>query len=287
MATTDILQFAGSGGANVLSQAAYAALTGTLADGYPSGILTSVLLNKTLRQAVFMAAGLATFCVGQGISVPDDGNLSNLVTELGEAFTAYAVSSGSVGNLAGQVGFAANAAVPASDFGNLIIANAASGSFTLTLPTPVANPGKLFWVTNISGHALNLSTPAGTFAILGSGTNSQSIPNGATALVVSDNGNYEVVYLSTAFDAAGSAATAQTAAESFATSAVSAAVANIATPRDLGSTVLVESASTFTFGTNYAGSAIPSPGPFSGTWNCGGAITLGGGFFGYTFTRIT
>ena len=81
-ASTEILPFAEGGSANVLSQAAYAALTSMLANGFPSGILPSTYLNKVLRQSTFMAAGLAAFCVAQGVSVPDDGNLTNLVSEL-------------------------------------------------------------------------------------------------------------------------------------------------------------------------------------------------------------
>lgn len=85
MATSDILQFAGAGGANVLTQVEYAALTSVLAGGYSSGILDSNLLNKTLRQSSFMSAGLAAFMVNQGISVPDDGNLSALALNIATA----------------------------------------------------------------------------------------------------------------------------------------------------------------------------------------------------------
>ena len=89
MATTDILQFSGGGSANVISQATYAGLTSLLANGFTSGTAQSNQVNKVLRQSSFMAAGLAAFCVAQGISVPDDGNLTNLVTELGQALTAF------------------------------------------------------------------------------------------------------------------------------------------------------------------------------------------------------
>lgn len=102
MATTQILPFttlaAGSGG-NRLSPTAYAALTTLLADGFQSGVAESDQVNTVLAQATFMAAGLANWIVSKGISVPDDGNLSNLVTEIDEAISIasgnYYVDSGS------------------------------------------------------------------------------------------------------------------------------------------------------------------------------------------------
>lgn len=82
MATREILQFAGGGGANVLTQGAYAALTTILANGYPAGILDSNLINKTLRQSNFMAVGLAQALVNAGISVPDDGDVNTLAANI-------------------------------------------------------------------------------------------------------------------------------------------------------------------------------------------------------------
>lgn len=92
MATTQIIPFcteaAGSGG-NRLSPSAWAALTTLLETGFQTGIAQSVQVNTALAQASFMAAGLAAFCVAQGVSVPDDGNLGNLVTEIEDAITAF------------------------------------------------------------------------------------------------------------------------------------------------------------------------------------------------------
>lgn len=84
MATTDILPFctATPGAANCLTPSAYAALTSILADGFVAGTALSIQINTVLRQSSFMAAGVANWLVSQGISVPDDGNLTNLVTEI-------------------------------------------------------------------------------------------------------------------------------------------------------------------------------------------------------------
>ena len=90
-ASTEILQFAGGGGANVLTQANYAALATILENGYPAGILDSNLLNKTLRQSNFMAVGLAGFLVSKGISVPDDGNIAALAANIAAAIAPEAV----------------------------------------------------------------------------------------------------------------------------------------------------------------------------------------------------
>ena len=86
-ATTEILPFANSVGANVIGQNTYAALTELLANGFSTGVAQSNQLNKVWRQSSFMAAGLANFCVSQGVSVPDDGDLSGLVTEITNALT--------------------------------------------------------------------------------------------------------------------------------------------------------------------------------------------------------
>jgi hypothetical protein len=88
MATTDILPYATAGGANVVSQATYAAES-TLGTGMASGIVPSNYFNKILRQSTFMASGLANWMVAQGISVPDDGNMTNLVNEISAALQSF------------------------------------------------------------------------------------------------------------------------------------------------------------------------------------------------------
>ena len=84
MATTDILPFAIGGGANVESQATFAAdpTTGT---GFLTGTASSLKLNKVWRQSSFMAAVIANWEVSMGYNVPDDGNLSNAVTNYNNA----------------------------------------------------------------------------------------------------------------------------------------------------------------------------------------------------------
>lgn len=88
MAATDIIPFATDPGANVESQAAYEADPQT-ATGFVSGTAASSKLNKVWRQSSFMAAGLASFCVAQGVDVPDDGDLNALVTEIEDALSNF------------------------------------------------------------------------------------------------------------------------------------------------------------------------------------------------------
>ena len=88
MATTDILPFGTGTGANVMSQSAYAALAARTA-GFSTGTAFSEQLNKVWRQSSFIAAGLANWCVAQGVSVPDDGSIAGFVTELTQALTNF------------------------------------------------------------------------------------------------------------------------------------------------------------------------------------------------------
>ncbi len=78
MPTNQILQFAGSGGANVLTPSAYAALP-ALANGFTPGVAISKQLNTVWRQSSFVSAMIAQFIADNSLqNVNDDGNLSNL-----------------------------------------------------------------------------------------------------------------------------------------------------------------------------------------------------------------
>lgn len=106
MASTQILFFCanepGSGG-NRLTPTAYAGLTTLLADGFVSGIAQSIQVNTVLAQTSFVCAGLANWMVAQGISVPDDGNLANFVTELTAALTAFVAGNTNIGFSTGDM----------------------------------------------------------------------------------------------------------------------------------------------------------------------------------------
>ncbi|MFL9987235.1 hypothetical protein [Paraburkholderia sediminicola] len=83
MATNDFLPFAIGGGANVLTQAQYAALTSILSGGYQAGVAVSAQMNKTWRQSSIMSAVLAQFIVDQsGQNAVDDGTTATLEANL-------------------------------------------------------------------------------------------------------------------------------------------------------------------------------------------------------------
>lgn len=79
----DFLPFAASGGANVLTQADYAALTSLIANGFSAGLAPSAQLNKVWRQASIMASVLAQL-VTTNTSQPviDDGTTATILANL-------------------------------------------------------------------------------------------------------------------------------------------------------------------------------------------------------------
>jgi len=83
MPTNDFLPFAAAGGANVLSQAAYAALTTLVANGFTAGEADSAQLNKVWRQATIMAAVMGAFIADfSGQNAVDDGTTLTLELNL-------------------------------------------------------------------------------------------------------------------------------------------------------------------------------------------------------------
>ncbi|WP_407059284.1 hypothetical protein ACKZDW_02575 (plasmid) [Ralstonia syzygii subsp. celebesensis] len=78
----DFLPFATASGANVVTQAQYAALA-ALSTGYQSGVAPSAQLNKTWRQSSIMAAVLAQFIADNtGQNATDDGTTATLEANL-------------------------------------------------------------------------------------------------------------------------------------------------------------------------------------------------------------
>lgn len=81
----DFLPFAVGAGANVLTQAQYAALS-AVATGYQSGVAQSAAVNKSLRQSSIMAAVISSFIVAQtGQAAIDDGTTATLLANFTQA----------------------------------------------------------------------------------------------------------------------------------------------------------------------------------------------------------
>lgn len=169
-ATTDILAMASGPSANVETQAAYAS-DPILANGFQSGTAPSASFNKVLRQCSFMAAGLANFIVNRGISVPDDGNLANLVNEILEAMNAVLSLS-----VAGGANVTLNATTQAN-YPIIELTGALTGNIHVTFP--------------LAGRWLVYNNTTGAFTITlmsaGLGT-SYVIPQGDTIEVYSPDG---------------------------------------------------------------------------------------------------
>jgi hypothetical protein len=86
--SNDFLPFAAAGGANVISQAAYAAMA-ALGPGFTAGIAQSNQLNKVWRQSSIMSAVLAQLMADvSGQNSTDDGTTANLLTNLITTLTA-------------------------------------------------------------------------------------------------------------------------------------------------------------------------------------------------------
>lgn len=102
MATNDFKAFATSGGANVLTQAQYIALTTLIANGFQAGTAQSSQLNKVWRQASIMSAVLAQFVSDQtGLDVLDDGTTSNILANLKTATHGRLLRTLAYGNPSG------------------------------------------------------------------------------------------------------------------------------------------------------------------------------------------
>lgn len=100
MGVNNFKPFAAASGANVISQADYEALT-ALATGFTAGVAKSSQVNKAIRQATFIAAGVAQFTAdASAADVLDDGDLNKFATLFKETITL--VASQAAGTLVGQ-----------------------------------------------------------------------------------------------------------------------------------------------------------------------------------------
>jgi hypothetical protein len=145
MATNDFLAFGTDPGANVMSQADYAALAARL-DGFASGIAQSAQVNKVWRQSSFMAAVIAAYIEQQtGLDVLDDGDLAAMIIKY-----TNAVTIGSGVKPARRFTAAGNLAVLASDYA-VGVARAAPAAIDAQLPAD-AQVGQQFNIEDLAGN---------------------------------------------------------------------------------------------------------------------------------------
>jgi hypothetical protein len=97
MAKSDFLAFATAPAANVATQDQWIA-DPVVPEGFTSGILPSAKTNKAIRQATFVAAGVAEMMrQALGQDVLDDGNLGFFAARLSSAISALGGGAGSAG----------------------------------------------------------------------------------------------------------------------------------------------------------------------------------------------
>jgi hypothetical protein len=82
--SNQFLPWATSSTANVMPLANYTNSGGQL-NGVSAGIADPTIFNRAMRQATFIAAGLAQFTANAGYNVNDDGDLTNFIANLTQA----------------------------------------------------------------------------------------------------------------------------------------------------------------------------------------------------------
>ena len=91
----DFVPFATGPSANVMPLATYQAAPQT-ANGVATGIADSTIYNRSMRQATFVAAAMATFSVKEsGLPAKDDGNLNEFVANFTSAILQIVAGGGS------------------------------------------------------------------------------------------------------------------------------------------------------------------------------------------------
>jgi len=142
----DYLPIANQGGANVETQAAYAA-DATLGTGYPTGIVPSPKFNKSWRQASVMVAALANW-ISQALSINvlDDGNVANLTSEI-----ASAVQSGANIKPARIVSSSAVLNLSTADYAVGLQRTVAVAAMVINLPAGASN-GQEFVIDDLVGN---------------------------------------------------------------------------------------------------------------------------------------
>jgi hypothetical protein len=166
MSEVDYVAWATGAGANVYTPAVYQALS-ILTTGVEPGLADPQQANTTWRLASMTSAALANFISQQlGISVLDDGNLTNLIANLTSAVSVQSTvkpgrivtSSATLNMLATDYAIGLNRSVPAAQVVNL------PGSPQTNQEFRIAD-----LVGNFNGDPITLTPPGGhTFA--GAGT---------------------------------------------------------------------------------------------------------------------
>lgn len=191
-ASTDFLPFATGGGANVVSQALYAA-DAAVSGGFSSGIAPSAKFNKVWRQSSFVAAALANWMAGAlNTNIADDGNLAGFINNFEAALATLA------GNYNNRTLLTLNTALTIDQAGGLFEIDTAG--IIITMPAASGNLGKTFAIYNATSGSATIV--AGNFnTAYGIGVGSLTFPAGASVVLVSDGTSWNAIGGSGAYGA--------------------------------------------------------------------------------------
>ena len=172
--SNDFLAFGTASGANVLSQASYAALAARTA-GFASGLATSAQLNKVWRQSSFVTSAIAQWMANQtGTNIYDDGNQANFITN----FIAALANTG-------RIRLSADLTIYVATTGN------ASTNTGLTVGSPFLTVQRAWSFLqqnyDLNGYVVTISVADGTYSA-GVSCNGPLVgQSGATTVVFSGN----------------------------------------------------------------------------------------------------
>ncbi len=175
----DFLTFAAAAGANVLTQAEYAAASAT-ATGYQTGTASSAAVNKSMRQSSIMASMIANFIVAEtGQTVIDDGTTATIQQNFVNAILAVAQTMTITIPQVQGLQIALNGKLSTTG-------NAASAS-KLAAPVTISLGGVVTGAVNFDGSQnVTITTSTALLAAL----TGAAFTGGISAPTVTSNGNF-------------------------------------------------------------------------------------------------
>lgn len=175
--TNNFLPVAIGGGANVITQAAYAALASFLDNGYSSGVVDSDQFNKVLRQATFIAAAIGQLVANQNLDALDDGDMTTFVSKLTTAVSGgylCAVDEKSYGTAGGTNTVGTQTRTLNTLRGNTIT-GASLGSNQITLPAGTYRVRAIVPAVNVETHRAYLyNVTDSSIILLGNSCNARA-----------------------------------------------------------------------------------------------------------------